>query len=235
MTNTFIGTSDTTGCRMILGIYGAGGLGHEIYILARQINAINKKWSDIIFIDDNPNPNEFKGISPIAFDLATAKYSSQTIEFIITVGEPRFRKLLRNKISDCGYLLAKLIHPEVYIDDSVQLGDGVIICSNCFVSCSISIGDNVLIQPNASIGHDCTIGKDSVLSTNVCIAGSCSIGSETYIGMQVPIKEGTQIGSNSIVGMGSVVIRDIPDHVIALGNPARPMKENIEEKVFKKN
>lgn len=220
---------------MILGIYGAGGLGHEIYILAQQINAKNKKWSDIIFVDDNPILNEFKGNYPITFDLATKKYSAQMLEFIIAVGEPKLRKILKNKISNSGFSLAKLIHPGVYIDDSVRLGDGVIICSNCFVSCSVSIGDNVLIQPNASIGHDCTIGEDTVLSTYVCLAGSCSIGSETYIGMQVPIKESTQIGKNSIVGMGSVVIRDIPDQVIALGNPARPMKENIEEKVFKKN
>jgi acetyltransferase-like isoleucine patch superfamily enzyme len=51
--------------------------------------------------------------------------------------------------------------------------------------------------------------------------------------MSVPIKEGSMIGKNTIVGMGSVVLRDLPDDVIALGNPARPMKKNENHRVFK--
>ena len=52
--------------------------------------------------------------------------------------------------------------------------------------------------------------------------------------MGVLIKEGTVIGKDAIVGMGSVVYNDIPDDVIAVGNPARPMRKNIDKKVFKK-
>ena len=59
------------------------------------------------------------------------------------------------------------------------------------------------------------------------------IGANSYVGMGVSIKEGTKIGKDVIVGMGSVVYNDIPDGVIALGNPARPMRENVEKRVFK--
>jgi acetyltransferase-like isoleucine patch superfamily enzyme len=50
--------------------------------------------------------------------------------------------------------------------------------------------------------------------------------------MSVPVKETIKIGKDSIVGMGSVVLRDIQDGMIALGNPARPMKENVSKRVF---
>ena len=46
------------------------------------------------------------------------------------------------------------------------------------------------------------------------------------------ILEKVSVGSESIVGMGSVVYRDIPDGVIALGNPARVARKNEDKKVF---
>jgi acyl-[acyl carrier protein]--UDP-N-acetylglucosamine O-acyltransferase len=101
-----------------------------------------------------------------------------------------------------------------------------------FVSCDVAVGENVLIQPHASLGHDCQIGNHAVLSSFVSLSGECSVGERTYIGMSVPVKETTKIGKDSIIGMGSVVLRDIPDGVIALGNPARPMKENVNKRVF---
>ena len=83
-----------------------------------------------------------------------------------------------------------------------------------------------------SIGHDSSIGADSVLSSGVTVCGNCTIGERSFIGVNVPIKEIISIGNDSIIGIGSVVIRDIPDNVIALGNPARPMKNNDDRRVF---
>lgn len=64
------------------------------------------------------------------------------------------------------------------------------------------------------------------------MGGGSEIGEGTYIGMNVPIREKVKIGANSIVGMGSVVQKDIPENVIALGNPARTMKHKENSKVF---
>jgi len=85
-----------------------------------------------------------------------------------------------------------------------------------------------------SIGHDNRIENDTVISTYVCTGGGCIIGDETYIGLQVSIRESIIIGSQTIIGMGSVVSRDIPNQVIAMGNPARAMKENLSHKEKKK-
>lgn len=218
---------------MILGIYGAGGLGRELYILAHQINKTEHRWTDIIFIDDTENITLVNGIQPITFTEVKNRYSNNELEIIIAVGEPNLRNLLKKKANNEGFLLATLVHPTANISEGTTLSAGTVVCYNSFVSCNVVIGENVLVQPTVSIGHDCKIGNDTVLSTNVCIAGGCEIGDETYIGLQVPIKEGVCIGKQTIVGMGSVVIRDIPDQVIALGNPARVMKENKELKVFK--
>jgi len=90
------------------------------------------------------------------------------------------------------------------------------------------------LNTQSVIGHDAKIGAHSVISSKVNIGGNVKIGLSSYIGMGSQIKEGVQIGSNVIIGMGSVVYNNIPDNMIALGNPARPMKRNLNKKVFKK-
>jgi sugar O-acyltransferase (sialic acid O-acetyltransferase NeuD family) len=219
---------------MVLGIYGAGGLGRELYVLANQINKIENRWNEIICIDDTEGISDINGKRPSTFNETILKYNNKNLEFVIAVGEPHSRNLLREKVNKLDFSLAILVHPSVSISDETKLGAGTVICCNCFISCNVIIKENVLVQPSVSIGHDNIIGNDTVISTNVCIAGGCNIGNETYIGIQVPIKEGINIGNQTIIGMGSVVIRDIPDQVIAMGNPARAMKNNVDHKVFHK-
>jgi sugar O-acyltransferase (sialic acid O-acetyltransferase NeuD family) len=217
---------------MVLGIYGYGNLGREVFELAKQINEVDNRWDEIIFIDDFAKIADVNGLRIYPFDDVNLHYVKMNIEFVIAVGEPNFRNILRNKVKNAGYSLAVLIHPAIHISDGAVVGSGTIINYNCFISCNVTIGENVLLQPFACISHDCYIGDDSVISTYVSLAGGCYIGNETYIGMQVPVKEKCIIGSQAIIGMGSVVVRDIPDKVIALGNPARVMKENIDHRVF---
>jgi acetyltransferase-like isoleucine patch superfamily enzyme len=65
------------------------------------------------------------------------------------------------------------------------------------------------------------------------LAGAVTIGRYTYVGMTVAIKEKVSVGDYAIIGMYSAVYKDIPDEMIAMGNPARPMKRNEERRVFK--
>ena len=223
---------------MILGIYGSGGLGREVIVLARQINAVGKRWSDVVFFDDFSGKDmtgKARGVTfdQAKFDQAKAKFSPDDVEICIAVGEPSVRADVYDRFRDAGYKLATLIHPKVHIPEDTSVGRGAIICSGCFVSCGVGLSDNVLLQPAASVGHDCRIGSHSVISTFVSLAGRCTIGTRTYIGMSVPVKEDTTIGDDVIIGMGSVVLRNIEAGVVALGNPARPMRANDSRRVFR--
>lgn len=217
---------------MKLAIYGSGGLGREALELAKQINNDSQKWSEIIFIDDITHKNVQDGHKIVPFEKALNLYKVDEIEFIVAVGEPEFRKMLWNKIVDKGYKLATLIHPKVFIPESTNILSGTVVSCDVFISCGNEIGENVYIQPKASIGHDCKISSHCVISSFVSFAGNCSVEECTFIGMSVPIKEKSKIGSHTIVGMGSVVLRDIPDNAIAIGNPARVMKMNEDKRVF---
>lgn len=218
---------------MILGIYGSGGLGREVLELAKQINMRSQRWNEIIFIDDFRTEKVFKSHSVYPFESIKSAYDPENIEIVIGIGEPKDREKLCNIINQNGFHLATLIHPNVHIPDSTTIGEGGVICINTVISCDVVIGKNVYIQPNALVGHDVVIGKNTVISGLVQIAGHCQIGDSAYLGMNVCIKEEIRIGNDTIVGMGSVVMRDIPDEMIVLGNPARSIRKNEDKKVFK--
>jgi acetyltransferase-like isoleucine patch superfamily enzyme len=125
------------------------------------------------------------------------------------------------------------VHPEVSIPDSTMIGEGTIICKFVSITCDIRIGNNVYIHPMACIGHDSVIGDSSVISSFVDVAGDCNIGEKVFLAIGVVMRQGISVGNKSIVGMSSVIHRDIPESVIAMGNPARAMKHNEKERVFK--
>jgi acetyltransferase-like isoleucine patch superfamily enzyme len=58
------------------------------------------------------------------------------------------------------------------------------------------------------------------------MAGNVTIGTGTTIGMGVNIINGVKIGNNTVIGAGSVVTKDIPDNVVAYGNPCRVIRPN---------
>ncbi|MDR1885243.1 MAG: acetyltransferase [Synergistaceae bacterium] len=219
---------------MILGIYGAGGLGREILELARQTREGCGRWKDIVFIDDSHSEGAdeiLKGVRVMGFDAAAG--SDSDIEVVIAVGEPSVRARLAERVAAAGVGLATLVHPGVNITDCTSVGEGTIIGCGAIVSPDVTIGRNVLLQPLSVVAHDCRIGDNSVVSTFVIMAGACAVGERVYIGMSATIKERVTIGDDVIIGMCSAVYRDVPSGMIALGNPARVARENSDKSVFK--
>lgn len=217
---------------MILGIYGAGGLGREVYELANVINSNNNRWDEIFFIDDGVVINNPRNVLIINFLNLKDKFNLEDVEVCIAIGEPYIRKVLFDKLIDSNIVITTIIHPEVYIPKSTIIGKGTIINKFTSISCDSVIGENVYLHPIVCVGHDSNIGNHAIISSYVDVAGDCIVGECAFLAINVIMKQGTIIGSNSIVGLASVVHRDIKNDVIALGNPARVMKNNDNHRVF---
>jgi sugar O-acyltransferase (sialic acid O-acetyltransferase NeuD family) len=217
---------------MKLFIYCAGGFGLEIIDLARRINRISNTWDQIGFIDDIRKENEYYGVSLYSFDEVLSKFDGSTFEVVVANGEPFIRRDLFNKLITNQIQLATLIDETAIVSETAKIGKGVIIPAKCFVSSCAIIEDNVTMNIDSLVGHEAIVSKNCVISPSANIAGKCFIGENTYVGMGAQIKQGTKIGAGAIIGMGSIVYNDISDNVVALGNPARPMKKNTSERVF---
>ncbi len=219
---------------MHLGIYGTGGFGKEIFDVACRQNEQTQKWESIFFIDDFKENGSLCYLGNV-FTLTNVltTYSLDNLEVVIAIGEPLVRINIKEKLKKNNIKLGKVIDPSAIISPTAVLGDGIIITSDCIIASSAIVGENVAINVKSIIGHDIVLANDVVVSSMVNIGGACKIGAGSYLGMGCLIKEGLEIGDEVIVGMGSAVHHNIPNGMIALGNPARPMRANTDKKVFK--
>ncbi len=93
----------------------------------------------------------------------------------------------------------------------------------------VVIGDNVMFAPNVSVytaGHPIHPDtRNSGYEYGIAI----TIGDNVWIGGNVIVNPGVTIGNNVVIGAGSVVTKDIPDNVIAVGSPCKVVREITEE------
>lgn len=121
------------------------------------------------------------------------------------------------------------IMPPFYCDKGCQIYVGKHFYANTGLlildAANVTIGDDVFIGPRVSIYTAAHPIDAAVRRMDLEYAKGVSIGSDVWIGGNVVINPGVTIGSNVVIGSGSVVTRDIPDGVVAVGNPCRVLRE----------
>lgn len=216
---------------MDLMIYGSGSTGREIADMAQLINRSESRWGAIYFLDDQRQGQEHYGLGVLK--MADLEAWPTHFECIIAIGEPLFRQQMHQRLKQKGFSLATLIDPSARISPTAQIGAGCIIGPSSFVSSNTVLEENVMLEINTIVGHDIAIGMHSVVSSCTVLGGGARIGERSFLGLNCSVKERTVIGSGAVIGMQSAVHNDIPDEVIALGNPCRVLRKNESGRVFK--
>lgn len=132
------------------------------------------------------------------------------------------------------------INPPFYCDygNHIKVGKNFFANYNCtFLDvAAITFGDNCLLGPNVSIytaGHPVhPLSRNSRYEYGIAV----TVGNDVWLGGCTVICPGVTIGDGCVIGAGSVVTKDIPDNVIAVGNPCRvlrPVSDHDREFYFK--
>jgi sugar O-acyltransferase (sialic acid O-acetyltransferase NeuD family) len=128
-----------------------------------------------------------------------------------------FYKLFCSK----GLLTPSIFHKTACISQSAMLGENIQILAHAFVGVETKIGHTSILNTKASVDHECVLGIGTHIAPNATLCGSVTVGDYSMIGAGSTVLPRINIGSNVIVGAGSVVTKDIPNNMIAYGNPAK--------------
>ena len=114
---------------------------------------------------------------------------------------------------------------------NIHVGDNFYANYGCVVldSAKVTIGDHVFLGPNVQIYTPCHPIYAPARNEGYEYAKEVTIGDDVWIGGNVTIVPGAHIGSNVVIGAGSVVTGDIPDGVVAAGNPCRIIRKITEQ------
>ena len=119
----------------------------------------------------------------------------------------------------CDYGRNISVGENFYTNHNVTILDGA----------KVSFGDNVFIAPDcvfSTAGHPLDTEQRN---QGLEIALPITVGNNVWIGTHVSVLPGVTIGNDVVIGAGSVVNRDIPDGVVAAGNPCRVIRKITEE------
>jgi len=209
-------------------IFGASGLGREVLWVAREINK-NKKVFDILgFIDDDvEKKGKIYDDIPVlgGFEWIEAHFSSDLCG-VCAIGNTVARKKIHQKTKKFGIRATNLIHPSVKMTKYVDIGEGVIITAGNILTTQITLHDYVFLNLGCTVGHEAILKSYTNCAPNCNVSGNVILEKGVHLGTGVQVINNITIGEWTTVGAGAVVIKNLPSHSVAVGIPAKIIKEN---------
>lgn len=196
-------------------LYGASG--HCKVIIDALIS------SDVAIdtiVDDNPKSELLLGIEI----KRTENFNwNATSPWILSIGNNLTRKRISEKLK---IEFTKAIHKTAIISNYSSIKEGTVVMAGVIINPDVIIGKHCIINSSSIIEHDCEIADFVHISPNASLAGNVKIGEGTHVGIGTSIIPGITIGKWVTIGAGSVIIKDIPDYAVVVGNPGKIIKYN---------
>lgn len=206
---------------MELLVFGAGGHAGKIVEIARE-NGLEVKG----FISTEQRGTAVHNATVLGDIGAYIKTGSfHSIKIHIAIGDNATRFNIYKEIGGLANNLFIISSRSSIISTKATVMAGVAIIHNAVLHANTHVGICSLIDTGAIIEHDCHIGDFCNIAPSATICGGATIHEGAIIGAGAIVTEKITIGRNALVGAGAVVINDIPESCVAVGNPARVIKE----------
>ncbi|MEP7163371.1 MAG: NeuD/PglB/VioB family sugar acetyltransferase [Ferruginibacter sp.] len=145
-------------------------------------------------------------------------------EFFIAIGDNAIRQKIYENFAARGCMPVNAIHPSAAIDPrSTLAAHGIMISSNVSVNALSTIGNAVICNTGCIIEHECELGDFVHIGPGTVLCGNVTVGKGTFIGANAVVRQGVQIGKNCVIGAGAVIIKDVADNAVVVGNPSREL------------
>lgn len=149
---------------------------------------------------------------------------------LVAIGDNWTRGLVAKKICSLAadFAFVTAVHPSAQIARGASVGAGAALMAGVIVNSDSRIGAHCILNTRASLDHDCIMDDFSSLAPGVTVGGVARIGMYSAVSLGANIIHGKNIGAHTVVGAGALVQKDIPDHCVAYGVPARVVRQRAE-------
>jgi len=115
---------------------------------------------------------------------------------------------------------------------NIELGENFFANFNCVIldAAKVTFGDNVFVGPNCAFYTAIHPIDPKERAAGIETAKPIRVGNNVWFGGNATVLPGVTIGDNCVIGAGSVVVKDIPDNSVAVGNPCRVVRSIKDNK-----
>lgn len=202
-----------------LAIIGASALGRQI---AHQVSLASMRINVVGFFDDFATVGG-DVLGPV--DAALKMHAEKVFDCLaIGVGYKAmaFRAFCAERFS--GRIpLAKIVLPGAFTDPTAQIEEGAVILTGTMIDQNVKIGPNCFFSLGCSVSHESVVGANTYCAPHVTICGRSQIGRNCFLGAACIIRDGVVVDNNVTIGAGAVVVKDILEQGVYVGNPARKL------------
>ena len=193
-------------------LYGAGGHAKSVRDNLRSYDIS----VDGVY-DDNPEKNQF-------MELKVTHSLEEVDAAIVCVGDNQTRKTIVRKLLEKGIPFGLAIHRSAMISPDAEIGEGSVVMAGAVINSGAKIGRHCIINSGAVVEHDCVIGDFVHIASHATLSGAVTVEEGSLVCPGAVVTQGKSIGKWSQIGAGAVVLKNIPDGVMAYGIPCRIVK-----------
>lgn len=147
-------------------------------------------------------------------------------DFMVPLVTPGHRFTATGEAASLGFRTpATLVDPTAIVAESATLAPGSYVNAGAIVASGVTVGASCMLNRGASVGHHTLLEPFASIGPGVTTGGACHIGRGAFIGVGATVAPEVTIGANAVVGAGAVVIRDVADGEVVVGNPARAVRQ----------
>lgn len=212
-----------------------GGLGSGTVIAQAIMDANNRGDLSVVvegFMSHDKEVGELIEGIPVVVKQSkenVAKCFGEGYKFIFALhrmdGGERFTSLY-DELGLGPEMMATFIHPNTYVAPNVVIRPGAIILPFVMISAGAVIGNNTLIMTGATIGHNTELADFTHIASQAVVGAYIRTSIGTHVGLNATIREYLSIGKYSTIGMGSVLTKNVGDHEMWVGNPAKFLRKS---------
>ena len=203
-------------------IYGAGRQGSVVLEILRAQGG----YEVLGFLDDAPTK---QGLQQAGVALLGGMKWLEEITHppaaVVAIGNNDARMAVAGRLRARGVELINAVHPSAVVASNVTMGTGNVIGPGAILVTGTRLEDDVIVNTAASIDHDSLLCCGAQIAPGVHTAGCVTVERGAFVGLGAVLGPNVRVGEGTVVGAGAVVLTDLPPRVLAVGMPARVVRE----------